>query len=81
MHFAGFVQAHTQLALEVDCRLLCQHLQQSFCPDTTTVEALAVQCSIWLHFFPMPSKLHTACLLSTQRALRKSHVWEDTLCV
>ena len=41
---------------------------------------MAAQCSIWLRSSPA-FQPDTACLLSALRALRISHVWEDTLCV
>ena len=75
------VQAHT--------RPLPLKLTTDFCVSTSNSpsaqaqpqwEPLGVRCSTWLRSSPA-FQSDTACLLSAQRALRKSHVWEDVLCV
>ena len=82
MHFAGFsAGSHTAIALEVDYRLLCQHFQQPLCPGTTTVGALGCPVQYLVALLSPVFQPDTACLLSAQRALRISHVWEDILCV
>ena len=76
MHFAGFnAGSYTAIALEVDYRLLCRHL------GTTTVGALGCPVQYLVALLSPAFQSDTACLLSAQRALRISHVWEDTLCV
>ena len=82
MHFAGFsAGSYTAIALEVDYRLLCQHFQQPLCPGTTTVGALGCPVRYLVALLSPVFQPDTACLLSAQRALRISHVWEDILCV
>ena len=82
MHFAGFsAGSYTAIALEVDYRLLCQHFQLPLCPGTTTVGALGCPVRYLVALLSPVFQPDTACLLSAQRALRISHVWEDILCV
>ena len=82
MHFAGFsAGSYTAIALEVDYRLLCQHFQLPLCPGTTTVGALGCPVRYLVSLLSPALQPDTACLLSAQRALRISHVWEDILCV
>ena len=82
MHFAGFsAGSYTAIALEVDYRLLCQHFQLPLCPGTTTVGALGCPVQYLLALLSPVFQPDSACLLSAQRALRISHVWEDILCV
>ena len=82
MHFAGFsAGSYTAIALEVDYRLPCRHLQQPFCPDTTTLRALRCPVQYLVALLSPAFQPDTACLLSAQRALRISHVWTHTLCV
>ena len=82
MHFAGFsAGSYTAIVLEVDYRLLCQHFQLPLCPGTTTVEALACPVRYLVSLLSPAFQPDAACLLSAQRTLRISHVWEDILCV
>ena len=82
MHFAGFsAGSYTAIALEVDYRLLCQHFQLPLCPGTTTVGALGCPVRYLLALLSPVFQPDSACLLSAQRALLISHVWEDILCV
>ena len=82
MHFAGFrAGSYTAIALEVDYRLLCQHFQQPLCPGTTTMGALGCPVQYLVALLSPVFQPDTACLLSAQRVLRISHVWEDILCV
>ena len=68
----GSVQDHTRPL----------HLKlTSFCPGTTTVGALGCPVQYLVALLSPAFQPDTACLLSALRALRISHVWEDTLCV
>ena len=81
MHFSGYsAGSYTAIALEADYRLLCRQLQQPCCEGTTTVGALGSVQYLVAHLAPHLQPPGTS-LISAQRALRITHVWEDKLCV
>ena len=82
MHFSGYsAGSYTAIALEADYRLLCRQLQRPCCEGTTTVGALGCPVQYLVALLAPHLQPPGASLISAQRALRITHVWEDTLCV
>ena len=82
MHFDGYsAGSYTAIALEADYRLLSRRFQIPLANGTTTVGALS--CPILYLLELMVPGLHVTehGLVTDQRTLRITHVWEDKLCV
>ena len=82
LHFSSSsAGSYTAIALEADYHLLWWHLQQSYCEGATTVGALG--CPVRYLTALLAAHVHAAeiNLVSAQRVLRITHVWEDKQCV
>ena len=82
MHFDGYsAGSYTAIALEADYRLLSRRFQVPLANGTTTVGALSCPILYLLELMVPGLRVTEHSLVTDQRTLRITHVWEDKLCV
>ena len=82
LHFDGFsAGSYTAIALEADYRLLSRRFQVPLANGTTTVGALSCPILYLLELMVPGLRVTEHSLVTDQRTLRITHVWEDKLCV